>query len=146
MRRNHLFELFRAEKCRKADSPASGLLPGPLEPVRGNHLEVFSPHLGFPWTVRNYVFELVRAENAEKLMSVSGLKMPKSPHLGSSLEPWSPVRGNHLFELGSSLDPWSPVRGNHLFELFRAENAEKLILPHLGSSLDPGARAAESPF
>ena len=25
--------------------------------------------------------------------------------------------------------------GNHLFELFRAQNAEKVILPHLGSSL-----------
>ena len=29
------------------------------------------------------------------------------------------------------------MRGNHLFELFRAENAEKVIPPHLGSSLDP---------
>ena len=29
------------------------------------------------------------------------------------------------------------MRGNHLFELFRAEIAEKLIPPHLGSSLDP---------
>ena len=30
------------------------------------------------------------SENAEKLIP---------PHLGSSLDPWSPVRGNHLFEL-----------------------------------------------
>ena len=61
----------------------------------------------------NHLFELFRAENAEKLIP---------PHLA----------GNHLFEffraenaemlipphLGSSLDPWSPVWGNHLFELF----------------------------
>ena len=42
-----------------------------------------------------------------------------------------------LPHLAPSWIAWSPVWGNHLFEVFRPENAEKMIPPHLGYSLDP---------
>ena len=131
MRGNHLFELFRAEKV---------ILPGCLD-----HLfELFraAPHLGSfldPWSkVRgNHFFELFRAEIAEKVEPWRGITF-----LSFSAENAEKVIPPHV---GSFLDPWSKVRGNHLFELFGAENAEKVIPPHLGSSLDP-CNPFESPF
>ena len=62
-------------------------------------------------------FALFRPENAEKVIPTHGLLS------GACRKGDSPL-------LGSSLDAWSPVQGNHLFELFKAENAEKGF-PHI---------------
>ena len=81
-----------------------------------------------------HLFELFRAENAEKVIS---------PHLGSSLARCERAENAEKLIPPASVEPGV---GNHLFELFKAENAEKLIPPHLGLPGPPGARCGGITF